>query len=321
VLQTNPILEAFGNAKTGLNDNSSRFGRLIEIFFGGGGRRGICGARVHAYLLEKSRVVRQQPGERSFHVFYQLCRGASDAERAHYGLPPADAALAGFAYLAGSGCTSVEGVDDAAEFRRVKAALHAVGIGEERQQELFSQLAAVLHLGNVRFSPLHDDAAEVEAGSAAPLQQAAALLGVPAAALAAALTTRRMEAGGERITRQLSAEAAGDNRDALAKALYAAAFSWLVAQVRRAASPPSIPARSAAGHADLPQLEHCSAPGHGTLKKGSMAQPEPCPEAAGRLMPVPPFLMIRLLAEAPTFAPPSPPDQWRAGGGQAAFGR
>ncbi|PRW61206.1 myosin-1-like isoform X1 [Chlorella sorokiniana] len=229
VLETNPILEAFGNAKTIHNNNSSRFGKLIEIYFNRS--HSICGALIHTYLLEKSRVVHQQPDERSYHIFYQLCRGATEEERRRYLLP---ASLEEFAYLSGSGCTHIPGVDDAAEFQRVKAAMAAVGISPEQQGELFAVLAAVLWLGNVQFVPLHDDAVTVDGASMPAVAAAAALLQCEQGALLAALTTRQMVAGGEQITRELGMEAALDNRDALSKAIYAAAFRWLVDRINAA---------------------------------------------------------------------------------------
>jgi len=158
----------------------------------------------------------------------QLCRGASAEERQRYLLP---ASLESFAYLNTSGCTSIAGVDDAAGFADVKAALAAVGIPPEQQDHVFSILAAVLWLGNIRFSPLHDDAVTVDAASMPALRSAASLLAVEEAALLAALTTRRMQAAGEVITCELGMEAALDNRDALSKAIYAALFKWLVHQV------------------------------------------------------------------------------------------
>lgn len=109
-----------------------------------------------------------------------------------------------------------------------------MGIAPPQQAALFSVLSAVLWLGNVGFAPLHDDAVAVALDSADALATAAALLDVGQDALAAALTTRRMLAGGEAITCELSAEAALDNRDALAKAVYAAAFRWLVARINEA---------------------------------------------------------------------------------------
>ena len=233
VLETNPILEAFGNAKTVHNNNSSRFGKLIEIYFNRS--RAICGALIQTYLLEKSRVAHQLPGERSYHVFYQLCRGAAADERAACLLPAADD-LETFAYLRGSGCTQIPGVDDAAEFAEVKRAMGDVGIGADQQRGIWRVLSAVLWLGNVEFSsPGDSDAADVAAGeSEAALARAAELLGVPPAALAAALTRRNMVAGGEHITRELSVAAATENRDALAKAVYESLFRWLVNAINAA---------------------------------------------------------------------------------------
>ncbi|PSC73257.1 myosin-1-like [Micractinium conductrix] len=228
VLESNPVLEAFGNAQTLRNKNSSRFGKLIEIYFRSGH---IAGANIRTYLLEKSRVVHQQRGERSYHIFYQLCRGATAEEREALRLP---AEPDSFAYLSGGGCTSITGVDDAAGLAHVRSALAAVGIAPEQQAAVFSLLAAVLWLGNVSFAKLHDDAVDVAADSAPALAHAAALLGVEKAALRGALTTKRMQAGGEQITRELNMEAALDARDALAKAIYSALFDWLVTQINAA---------------------------------------------------------------------------------------
>ena len=138
------MLEAFGNAKTLRNDNSSRFGRWMEVhFYQSGLHEGqIAGAFVENYLLEKSRVVAQmQQGERSYHIFYQLCR-SSWAPTLSLGEPE------GFTYLAKTGCTSVPSVDDASDFEEVLQALHAMSFSQEAILWLFSLCATVLHLGN-----------------------------------------------------------------------------------------------------------------------------------------------------------------------------
>ena len=234
VLQTNPILEAFGNAKTLRNDNSSRFGKLIDIAFDCAGK--IKGASVRTYLLEKSRVTHQAEGERGYHVFYQLCAGASAAEREAWGVPEAPGF---FSYLSSSSVVAVAGVDDAKAYLETKRALAEVGASEDEISEIFKAVAAVLWLGNVHFD---EDAtradgaaaAAVTAAGAPALATAAKLLGVDANLLERALTTRKIHAGGESIVSVLNAASACEGRDALAKAIYAALFDSIVASVNEA---------------------------------------------------------------------------------------
>ncbi|KAK9810086.1 hypothetical protein WJX72_004563 [[Myrmecia] bisecta] len=225
VLSTNPLLEAFGNAKTLRNNNSSRFGKLIDIYFNNS--RHICGALIQTYLLEKSRVVHQLPGERNYHIFYQICRGLNAEERQQLRIP-ADT-LEAFRYLRTSGCTSIDGVDDGADLADVKKAMTAVGIAPAKQANIFQLLAAILWLGNIEFDVKTDDSVTVRRD--APLANAAALLQCSEDALASALSTRKITAGGETISMDLKLESAIDTRDALAKAAYAALFRWLVEQI------------------------------------------------------------------------------------------
>jgi len=229
VLETNPILEAFGNAKTLHNNNSSRFGKLIDIHFDESFK--ICGASIETYLLEKSRVVHQLPGERNYHIFYQLIRGGPEEIKAACMLPDKDADSK-FVYLNSSGCSTIDNVDDAQNFRVVCEAMTDIGIDEKAQLGIWKTLSCILWLGNVEFDKITDDSVSVRDGKA--LEIAAALMGVSKANLEAAITTRKMFVGGDVITKELNLESAQDVRDALVKFLYEAQFRDLIHKVNSA---------------------------------------------------------------------------------------
>src|ERR1700759_5268233 len=127
ILATNPIMEAFGNAKTTRNDNSSRFGKYIEIMFNQ--KTDIIGAKIRTYLLERSRLVFQPLKERNYHIFYQLVAGASDAEREELSLLP----VSDFDYLNQGSSPVIDGVDDKAEFEATKKSLATSGVSVDRQ--------------------------------------------------------------------------------------------------------------------------------------------------------------------------------------------
>ena len=230
VLASNPLLEAFGNARTLRNNNSSRFGKFIEIQFGRSFK--MSGARIHIYLLEKSRVVQQSTGERNYHVFYQLLAGLTADERSQIHLEPP---IEEFHLLNQSGCTAIEGVDDAAEMRRTRTAMGKVGLADEDILSVTRTLAAVLLLAQLQFeSGTETDADDDSASRIAPdssetLSHIASALGPEQSdELSSALTTRRLITRDDEITVPLTLEQARDSRDALGKSIYGRLFSWLV---------------------------------------------------------------------------------------------
>uniref|UniRef100_A0A8B9JD85 Myosin VIIBb n=1 Tax=Astyanax mexicanus TaxID=7994 RepID=A0A8B9JD85_ASTMX len=145
ILQANPVLEAFGNAKTTRNDNSSRFGKYVEIFFNKDGI--IEGAHIEQYLLEKSRVCHQAPMERNYHIFYCLLSGMAKEQKNILALGDATQ----FNYLTEGDCITCDGQDDADEFGRIRTALKVLTFTDRESWEIFCLLAAILHLGNISF--------------------------------------------------------------------------------------------------------------------------------------------------------------------------
>ncbi|KAK8524791.1 hypothetical protein V6N13_015796 [Hibiscus sabdariffa] len=223
VLESNPVLEAFGNAKTVRNNNSSRFGKFVEIQFDKNGR--ISGAAIRTYLLERSRVCQISDPERNYHCFYLLCAAPpEDIERYKLGNPKT------FHYLNQSSCYELDGVNDAHEYLATRRAMDIVGINDEQQEAIFRVVAAILHLGNINFAKGKEIDSSVikDEKSRFHLNMTAELLRCDAQSLEDALIKRVMVTPEEVITRSLDPENAVSSRDALAKTIYSRLFDWLV---------------------------------------------------------------------------------------------
>ncbi|XP_023214421.1 unconventional myosin-IXa-like [Centruroides sculpturatus] len=230
ILSASPVLEAFGNAKTKHNNNSSRFGKFIQVNYKENGQ--VHGALVQKYLLEKSRIISQSKNERNYHVFYYMLEGANDAERNLFHLHQSK----DYYYLNQSDCFKVEGVDEAYEFNRLKQSMEMVGFTPDKQKGLLGILSAVLHLGNVEFSKKSNYYSDevVVINNPATVSIISQLLGVKEETLNSALTCKHVKTRGETLIFHYKMPEAIATRDAMAKCLYSALFDWIVMQVNHA---------------------------------------------------------------------------------------
>ena len=221
ILASNPILEAFGNAKTALNNNSSRYGKFLMLQFNNSGR--LVGARINTYLLEKTRVVQPGEGERGYHVGYMLCgmRRLADPLK----LPEALA----LNYTGRTGCLTSPGWDDDEEMKLTEEALVHVGVNAEAQEWLWRVVAALMLLGQLEFG----DDAEAKLTDVAPLEQLAGLLKVDFEPMQRALSIKMTKVGQEWIAQPFSPAKASEMRHGLARTMYSAIFDYLVAQINR----------------------------------------------------------------------------------------
>lgn len=246
ILEANPILEAFGNAKTVRNDNSSRFGKYIDIHFNNSGV--IEGAKIEQYLLEKSRIVSQGAEERNYHVFYCLLAGLSKEEKKKLELTePSE-----YRYLSGGGSLTCEGRDDAAEFADIRSAMKVLLFTEPEIWEILKLLAAVLHTGNIKYeATVVDNLDATEIIEQANVRRVATLLGVPMQSLIDALTRKTLFAHGETVISTLSKTQSVDIRDAFVKGIYGRLFVTIVKKINAAIYRPKSTMRTAIGVLDI----------------------------------------------------------------------
>ncbi|ESW16842.1 hypothetical protein PHAVU_007G189300 [Phaseolus vulgaris] len=226
VLESNPVLEAFGNAKTVRNNNSSRFGKFVEIQFDKSGR--ISGAAIRTYLLERSRVCQINDPERNYHCFYLLCAAPNEEiEKYKLGNPRS------FHYLNQSKCYELADISDAREYLATRRAMDIVGISQKDQEAIFRVVASILHIGNIEFTKGKDVDSSVPKDDKAKfhLKTTAELLMCDANALEDALCKRVMITPEEVIKRSLDPQSAAVSRDGLAKTIYSRLFDWLVDKI------------------------------------------------------------------------------------------
>jgi myosin heavy subunit len=233
ILQTNPLSEAFGNAKTVRNNNSSRFGKWTALSFNLKGA--ILGAFITDYLLEKSRVSFQAKDERNYHSFYQIIAGASvRSDLKHLELGD----VSTYEYLTKSGSTTAKGIDDHADFEELVESMDLLGIALDQQDSIFRVLSAILHLGNLKYEipeGAMNDSATVTDPTKKNLEVICKMLKVEMDTLEEKLLTRKM--GTKSVIHvPYKPQQAVECRDALSKALYGAIFNWVIHAINKTLS-------------------------------------------------------------------------------------
>lgn len=246
ILEANPILEAFGNAKTIRNDNSSRFGKYIDIHFNHQGV--IEGAKIEQYLLEKSRIVSQSQDERNYHIFYCMLAGLSKEEKSKLELTDASH----YKYLTGGGSITCEGRDDTAEFSDIRSAMKVLLFSDSDIWEILKLLAALLHTGNINYkAAVIDNLDATEIPDHSDVSRVANLLGVTNQNIIDALTRKTIFAYGETVVSTLSRDQSVDVRDAFVKGTYGRLFVHIVSKINNAIFRPKGTSRSSIGVLDI----------------------------------------------------------------------
>lgn len=227
IIQSNCILEAFGNAKTTRNDNSSRFGKYMEILFDISGHP--RGGSMDKYLLEKSRVIKQHEGERNFHSFYQLLSGSDDQTLTKLGLKR-DPMI--YHYLKQGKAPEVNSIDDRKDFKASKSAMSILGFTDKESDVVFKTLSSILHLGNIEFGfDESEDITTILDKSDRYVGHVSKLLQISESDLRKTLCQRVIAAGGEVVSKKHNESEACFGRDAFAKAIYERLFTWIVDKV------------------------------------------------------------------------------------------
>ncbi|CAH0476498.1 unnamed protein product [Peronospora belbahrii] len=221
IIEVNPLLESFGNAKTVRNDNSSRFGKFTQLQFDNDGI--LVGATCRTYLLEKTRVIFHEEMERNYHIFYQLL-AATDTKKRWF----LDDVSECYAYTGAKKTIEIEGTSDGTHFERTKTALGLIGVTEEQQDVLFEVLAGVIHLGQVKIQSKNNNEESEIVPANQGARNATKLLGISIENLEKALCSRQISVAGDEVTAFLKKDQAEECVGALSKAIYSNVFDWLV---------------------------------------------------------------------------------------------